>query len=201
MFATFWRKQNGLVPPNLKSQLLKGLLGLQTTRTILLIIYILYIVLYCFFRFIFYCIVTVGTCLALQLASGAFGHIKDTVLSALNREPTTDISPETVGTLSLIMLAQAQEVIFLKATSGTNKKGRAKITQTIPKILLWSRTHSFFPLLMFTSAVSNCDAFCRKTCFFIYFICSFIHGSAQHFLIFSTGIRKMWYKWDIRKQG
>lgn len=54
----------------------------------------------------------------MQLASGAFGHIKDTVLSALNREPTTDISPETVGTLSLIMLAQAQEVIFHKATSG-----------------------------------------------------------------------------------
>uniref|UniRef100_A0A671U380 Programmed cell death 6-interacting protein n=1 Tax=Sparus aurata TaxID=8175 RepID=A0A671U380_SPAAU len=56
-----------------------------------------------------------------QLASGAFGHIKDTVLSALNREPTMDISPETVGTLSLIMLAQAQEVIFLKATSDKMK--------------------------------------------------------------------------------
>lgn len=52
-----------------------------------------------------------------QLASGAFSHIKDTVLSALNREPTMDISPETVGTLSHIMLAQAQEVLFLKATS------------------------------------------------------------------------------------
>lgn len=54
----------------------------------------------------------------MQLASGAFGHIKDTVLSSLNREPTMDISPETVGALSVIMLAQAQEVIFLKATSG-----------------------------------------------------------------------------------
>ncbi|XP_063308033.1 programmed cell death 6-interacting protein isoform X2 [Pelobates fuscus] len=51
-----------------------------------------------------------------QLASGAFGHIKDTVLSSLNRDPTVDISPDTVGTLSLIMLAQAQEVFFLKAT-------------------------------------------------------------------------------------
>ncbi|CAK6949503.1 programmed cell death 6-interacting protein isoform X2 [Scomber scombrus] len=57
----------------------------------------------------------------LELASGAFGHIKDTVLSALNREPTMDISPETVGTLSLIMLAQAQEVFFLKATSDKMK--------------------------------------------------------------------------------
>ncbi|XP_041868010.1 programmed cell death 6-interacting protein isoform X3 [Melanotaenia boesemani] len=56
-----------------------------------------------------------------QLASGAFGHIKDTVLSALNREPTMDICPETVGTLSLIMLAQAQEVFFLKATSDKMK--------------------------------------------------------------------------------
>ncbi|XP_052043048.1 programmed cell death 6-interacting protein isoform X1 [Apodemus sylvaticus] len=51
-----------------------------------------------------------------QFASGAFSHIKDTVLSALSREPTVDISPDTVGTLSLIMLAQAQEVFFLKAT-------------------------------------------------------------------------------------
>uniref|UniRef100_A0A8C6Y0B5 Programmed cell death 6-interacting protein n=1 Tax=Naja naja TaxID=35670 RepID=A0A8C6Y0B5_NAJNA len=51
-----------------------------------------------------------------QFASGAFQHIKDTVLSSLNREPTVDISPDTVGTLSLIMLAQGQEVFFLKAT-------------------------------------------------------------------------------------
>ncbi|XP_062291717.1 programmed cell death 6-interacting protein isoform X4 [Scomber scombrus] len=58
---------------------------------------------------------------SVELASGAFGHIKDTVLSALNREPTMDISPETVGTLSLIMLAQAQEVFFLKATSDKMK--------------------------------------------------------------------------------
>ncbi|KAL3043907.1 hypothetical protein OYC64_003705 [Pagothenia borchgrevinki] len=56
-----------------------------------------------------------------QLASGAFGHIRDTVLSALNREPTMDISPETVGTLSNIMLAQAQEVFFLKAASDKMK--------------------------------------------------------------------------------
>ncbi|KAG7457825.1 hypothetical protein MATL_G00231450 [Megalops atlanticus] len=56
-----------------------------------------------------------------QLASGAFAHIKDTVLSALNRVPTMDISPDTVGTLSQIMLAQAQEVFFLKATSDKMK--------------------------------------------------------------------------------
>lgn len=42
------------------------------------------------------------------------------MLSALNREPTVDLSPDTVGTLSLIMLAQAQEVFFLKATRGNS---------------------------------------------------------------------------------
>ncbi|KAG2465308.1 PDC6I protein, partial [Polypterus senegalus] len=56
-----------------------------------------------------------------QLASGTFSHIKDTVLSALSREPTMDISPDTVSTLSQIMLAQAQEVFFLKATSDKMK--------------------------------------------------------------------------------
>lgn len=56
-----------------------------------------------------------------QIASGAFAHIKDTVLSALNREPTMDLSPDTVGTLSQIMLAQAQEVFFLKAAADKMK--------------------------------------------------------------------------------
>uniref|UniRef100_A0A8C9VE51 Programmed cell death 6 interacting protein n=1 Tax=Scleropages formosus TaxID=113540 RepID=A0A8C9VE51_SCLFO len=58
---------------------------------------------------------------SVKLGGGAFGHIKDTVLSALNREPTMDISPDTVGTLSQIMLAQAQEVFFIKATSDKMK--------------------------------------------------------------------------------
>ncbi|XP_076157526.1 programmed cell death 6-interacting protein isoform X2 [Alosa pseudoharengus] len=56
-----------------------------------------------------------------QLASGAFAHIKDTVLSMLSREPTMDISPETASTLSQIMLAQAQEVFCIKATSDKMK--------------------------------------------------------------------------------
>ncbi|XP_065147130.1 programmed cell death 6-interacting protein isoform X1 [Paramisgurnus dabryanus] len=56
-----------------------------------------------------------------QLASGAFAQIKDTVLSSLNREPTMDISPETVGTLSQIMISQAQEVFVLKATADKMK--------------------------------------------------------------------------------
>ncbi|KAI5621539.1 programmed cell death 6-interacting protein isoform X1, partial [Silurus asotus] len=58
-----------------------------------------------------------------QLACGAFAHIKDTVLSSLNREPTMDISPETVGTLSQIMLSQAQEVFVIKATADKMKDG------------------------------------------------------------------------------
>ena len=45
-----------------------------------------------------------------------------------------DISPETVGTLSLIMLAQAQEVIFLKATSGTKERNPQWSTYTLSSI-------------------------------------------------------------------
>ncbi|XP_060678873.1 programmed cell death 6-interacting protein isoform X3 [Hemiscyllium ocellatum] len=56
-----------------------------------------------------------------QLASGVFQHIKDSALSAMNRELTMDTSPDTVGTLSLIMLAQAQEVFFLKAAADKMK--------------------------------------------------------------------------------
>uniref|UniRef100_A0A8C9WHW3 Programmed cell death 6-interacting protein-like n=1 Tax=Scleropages formosus TaxID=113540 RepID=A0A8C9WHW3_SCLFO len=62
-----------------------------------------------------------GTLFSGSVASGAFGHIKDTVLSALTCEPTVDISPDCAGALSLIMLAQAQEVVFLKATSDKMK--------------------------------------------------------------------------------
>ncbi|XP_072427207.1 programmed cell death 6-interacting protein isoform X3 [Chiloscyllium punctatum] len=56
-----------------------------------------------------------------QLASGVFQHIKDTALTTMNRELTMDTSPDTVGTLSLIMLAQAQEVFFLKAAADKMK--------------------------------------------------------------------------------
>ncbi|XP_064193749.1 programmed cell death 6-interacting protein-like [Anguilla rostrata] len=56
-----------------------------------------------------------------QLASGTFCHIRDTVLSALSQEPTVDISPDITSALSHIMLAQAQEVFFLKATADRMK--------------------------------------------------------------------------------
>ncbi|XP_061411121.1 programmed cell death 6-interacting protein isoform X1 [Lethenteron reissneri] len=56
-----------------------------------------------------------------QQASGCFLQIKESVLSALNREPTVDISPDTVGALSVIMLAQAQEVFYMKASADKMK--------------------------------------------------------------------------------
>ncbi|KAJ8291105.1 hypothetical protein GJAV_G00021460 [Gymnothorax javanicus] len=56
-----------------------------------------------------------------QLASGAFSHIRSTVMSALSHEPTGDMSPDITNLLSHIMLAQAQEVVFLKATADKMK--------------------------------------------------------------------------------
>uniref|UniRef100_UPI00359017A2 programmed cell death 6-interacting protein-like n=1 Tax=Myxine glutinosa TaxID=7769 RepID=UPI00359017A2 len=56
-----------------------------------------------------------------QQAAGCFAHIKDHVMSASSREPTVDLTPDTTGALSLIMLAQAQEVFCLKATADKMK--------------------------------------------------------------------------------
>lgn len=51
----------------------------------------------------------------LQLAAGIFNHLKDTVVSAIQREPTPDLEPETLSILSDLMLAQAQEMVVVKA--------------------------------------------------------------------------------------
>ena len=53
-----------------------------------------------------------------QQASGLLGHLKDIVMSHVQQEPTPDLNPDTVSCLAAIMLAQAQEVIYKKATLG-----------------------------------------------------------------------------------
>ncbi|CAG9818187.1 unnamed protein product [Phaedon cochleariae] len=51
----------------------------------------------------------------LQLASGIFYHLKNTVMLAIQQDPTPDLNPDTLGALSQLMLAQAQQVFVHKA--------------------------------------------------------------------------------------
>ena len=49
-----------------------------------------------------------------QQSAGIFSHLKSAA-PALGQEPTPDLSPDTLHVLSLLMLAQAQEVFVIKA--------------------------------------------------------------------------------------
>ena len=53
-----------------------------------------------------------------QLASGLFQQIKDHVHAAIPQDPTPDFSQNTLESLGQLMLAQAQEVCFMKAAKG-----------------------------------------------------------------------------------
>uniref|UniRef100_A0A0R3RFX1 BRO1 domain-containing protein n=1 Tax=Elaeophora elaphi TaxID=1147741 RepID=A0A0R3RFX1_9BILA len=50
-----------------------------------------------------------------QQSAGVFAHLKDTILGIVQQEPTPDLMPDTLSVLSIIMLAQAQEAIYIKA--------------------------------------------------------------------------------------
>ncbi|KAL3998585.1 Apoptosis-linked gene 2-interacting protein X 1 [Acanthocheilonema viteae] len=50
-----------------------------------------------------------------QQSAGVFAHLKDTILGIIQQEPTPDLMPDTLSVLSIIMLAQAQEAIYIKA--------------------------------------------------------------------------------------
>ncbi|PSN46080.1 Programmed cell death 6-interacting protein [Blattella germanica] len=50
-----------------------------------------------------------------QQAAGIFNHLKGTVMLAIQQDPTPDLNPETLGALSSLMLAQAQEIFVQKA--------------------------------------------------------------------------------------
>ena len=54
-----------------------------------------------------------------QQGAGVFSHLKDCVLSLVQQEPTPDLMPDTLNALSALMVAQAQEAIYLKAAKGT----------------------------------------------------------------------------------
>ncbi|CAG5134687.1 unnamed protein product, partial [Candidula unifasciata] len=52
----------------------------------------------------------------------SLGHLKDIVLSHIQQDPTPDLNPDTLSALSALMLAQAQESIYRKATQDKMKE-------------------------------------------------------------------------------
>lgn len=58
-----------------------------------------------------------------QQSAGMFNYLKGNVMMAIQQEPTPDISPETLGALSALMLAQAQEIFVYKAIHDSMKDG------------------------------------------------------------------------------
>ncbi|ETN72488.1 hypothetical protein RB195_020836 [Necator americanus] len=50
-----------------------------------------------------------------QQSAGVFARLRDTVLGMVQQDPTPDLMPDTLAALSAIMLAQAQEAIYIKA--------------------------------------------------------------------------------------
>ena len=56
-----------------------------------------------------------------QLAAGAFAYIRDNSLTATRNDCTLDLFPETLTLLTSVMLAQAQEVFYLKCVKDRMK--------------------------------------------------------------------------------
>lgn len=56
-----------------------------------------------------------------QKAAGVYNYLKESVLGLVQQEPTPDLMPDTLAALSAIMLAQAQECVYLKASKANMK--------------------------------------------------------------------------------
>ena len=57
----------------------------------------------------------------LQIASGIFKTLQETVVGLIQQDPTPDLEPDTLGVLADLMLAQAQEMVILKAVNDRMK--------------------------------------------------------------------------------
>uniref|UniRef100_A0A0N5BXT9 BRO1 domain-containing protein n=1 Tax=Strongyloides papillosus TaxID=174720 RepID=A0A0N5BXT9_STREA len=57
-----------------------------------------------------------------QQSSGIFQFLKDHVLGMVPQDPTLDLMPDTLASLSALMLAQAQEAIYIKAKKDQMKQ-------------------------------------------------------------------------------
>ncbi|KAJ8671182.1 hypothetical protein QAD02_002441 [Eretmocerus hayati] len=60
--------------------------------------------------------------LLFQQSAGIFSHLKSHIILEIQQEPTPDMSPETLEALSMIMLAQAQEIFTHKAIHDNMKE-------------------------------------------------------------------------------
>ncbi|XP_067933589.1 programmed cell death 6-interacting protein-like [Watersipora subatra] len=58
-----------------------------------------------------------------QQSSGILKYLKDNVMSLLGRDPTQDLHPDTLAAISALMVAQAQESIYLKCVQDKKKDG------------------------------------------------------------------------------
>ena len=56
-----------------------------------------------------------------QQSAGILGHLKGSVIGAIQQEPTPDLNPDALGALSALMLAQAQELFVQKAIHGEER--------------------------------------------------------------------------------
>ncbi|VDP07123.1 unnamed protein product [Heligmosomoides polygyrus] len=56
-----------------------------------------------------------------QQSAGVFARLRDTVLGMVQQDPTPDLTPDTLSALSALMLAQAQESIYIKAFKDSMK--------------------------------------------------------------------------------
>jgi len=50
-----------------------------------------------------------------QVAAGIFGFLKQSVVAAIDQEPTPDLEPDALAVMSALCLAQAQEMVVLKS--------------------------------------------------------------------------------------
>ncbi|KAL7069577.1 hypothetical protein ACQ4LE_011039 [Meloidogyne hapla] len=51
-----------------------------------------------------------------QQSAGIFSKLKDSVFGLVQQEPTPDLTPDALSSLSLLMVAQAQEAVYVKAS-------------------------------------------------------------------------------------
>ncbi|CAI5445333.1 unnamed protein product [Caenorhabditis angaria] len=56
-----------------------------------------------------------------QQAAGIFAKLRDSVLGMVQQDPTPDLMPDTLAALSAIMVAQAQECIYIKGKKDNMK--------------------------------------------------------------------------------